>query len=154
MERELLIEAVDMDRGENGKLIWLSNVVVRYITYFFIVVILISIFGIIVNGNHAKLSRITDISLFLFPFALSGYIEWSILKFRKKYDFPKWKGITKEYNLRVMEDRAIIESRAVNNSNSNVKTSESKKGLDYWFDLKQKGAISEEEYEKKKKELL
>ena len=28
------------------------------------------------------------------------------------------------------------------------------KDLDYWFDLKQKGAITEQEYEAKKKELL
>ena len=29
-----------------------------------------------------------------------------------------------------------------------------KNSLDYWFDLKQKGAITSEEYEKKKLELL
>jgi len=105
------------------------------------------------NGLNVHNNFIAFFALFS-PFAFVGFIESSILKFRKKFGFSKWGRIVDEYHLRVIQDRAIMEAMAVNRRNRNVKTSQTEKGLDYWFDLKQKGAISEEEYEKKKKELL
>jgi len=154
MARELLIEEVEMDRNEGGKFLWLTHVFMRYVFYFFLAFFLFMILGIIIGGSDVDLPFFLDWGLILVPFSLPWFIETSILKFRKKFGFSKWGRIVDEYHLRVIQDRAIMEAMAVNRRNRNVKTSESKKGLDYWFELKQKGAISEEEYEKKKQELL
>ena len=157
MARELLIEEVEMDRNEGGKFLWLTHVFMRYIVYSFLSFFLFLCIGFIIVGSgegKTFISELIRIFGLLSPFIFVGYIEWSILKFRKKFGFSKWGRIVDEYHLRVIQDRAIMEAMAVNRRNSNVKTSQTEKGLDYWFDLKQKGAISEEEYEKKKQELL
>ena len=154
MEKELLLENIDLNRNELGQIFLLANVVVRYIIYFFIsiIILLLLIFAITegVKGDTLIDTLIRIIGI-ITPFTLVGFIEWNVLKFRKKYGFSKWGGIWAEYKRRVIEDKAIMKSNAINR---NVKTSQTEKGLDYWFDLKQKGAISEEEYEKKKQELL
>jgi len=151
MERKLLLENIDLNKNELGQIFLLANVVVRYIIYFFIILFIVIIMSVIIYGNHIKLSIFMNICSIIVPFLIPIFIEWNVLKFRKKYGFSKWGGIWAEYKRRIIEDKAIIESNAINR---NVKTSQTEKGLDYWFDLKQKGAISKEEYEKKKKELL
>ena len=152
MARELLIEEVDMDRNEGGKFLWLTHIFMRYVIYFFLASLLLIVLVIIFSG--IDINFVLQWFILFSPFAFVGFIEWSILKFRKKFGFSKWGRIVDEYHLRVIQDRAIMEAMAVNRRNRNVKTSQTEKGLNYWFDLKQKGAISEEEYEKKKQELL
>ena len=123
----------------------LRNVVFRCIIYFFIAFFVLMILGIIIDGSNLELPIFLDWGLISVPFLLPWFIESRVLKFRKEFGFSKWSGIVDEYHQRIAENRTVNDSK---------KTSVDGKGLDYWFDMKEKGAISEDEYEVIKKEIL
>lgn len=66
--------------------------------------------------------------------------EWSIRRFRIKNKLPIYQNIS--LKLLQIETNKIVE---VNTDKSD---------LNYWYELKEKGAITQDEYELKKKELL
>ena len=66
--------------------------------------------------------------------------EWSIIRFRIKNKLPIYQNIS--LKLLQIETNKIVE---VNTDKSD---------LNYWYELKEKGAITQDEYELKKKELL
>lgn len=122
-----------------------ANVVFRYIFLgflFFVIFLLIILPGQAAAENDMRF--ITHI-LILLPFAVVIYLEYDTIRLRKKYGLSLWKGVYWQ-----MKD--IIDEEL---GNVPVKGSIDKdKDLNYWFELKEKGAISEEEYEAKKKELF
>ena len=122
-----------------------ANVVFRIVGYGIIIMIIGIMFYAPINylDNHNH-----NIILFFMdkiPFLIVGYLEYDTIRLRKKYGLSLWKGVYWQ-----MKD--IIDEEL---GNVPVKDSfDDSKDLNYWFDLKEKGAISEEEYEAKKKELF
>ncbi len=87
-------------------------------------------------------------------FLMICLLELSRARYSKKYNLPRWKDVTeilaeREFEKQKLDEIAYMRKQAQINYEINKKNS-----LDYWFDLKQKGAITSEEYEKKKLELL
>ncbi|MFX4267751.1 SHOCT domain-containing protein [Aliarcobacter butzleri] len=72
----------------------------------------------------------------IWPLILFWLKDKNIQKYRKKNNLPLWKNI----------ESILIQRKLENNIEEN--------SLDYWFKLKQKGAITEEEYNIKKEKLL
>ncbi|GGD43435.1 hypothetical protein GCM10012288_17180 [Malaciobacter pacificus] len=112
-----------------------------YIVIFAIYTALIAI-GLTLSGKYGL--PFTTGSLFLdrviFFSALASpliFVEWRIRVNRKKLGLSLYKNIS--------DDLLHLELN---------KTSSDKKDLNYWFELKEKGAISDDEYQVKKKELL
>lgn len=66
--------------------------------------------------------------------------EWSIRRFRIKNKLPIYQNIS----LKLLQ----IETHKM------VEVNTDKSDLNYWYELKEKGAITQDEYELKKKELL
>lgn len=112
-----------------------------YIVIFAIYTALIAI-GLTLSGKYGL--PFTTGSLFLdrviFFSALASpliFVEWRIRVNRKKLGLSLYKNIS--------DDLLHLELN---------KTLSDKKDLNYWFELKEKGAISDDEYQVKKKELL
>ena len=122
-----------------------ANVVFRYIFLGFLLFIMV-IFVVFPASDVAEHGmKPLGILLTLLPFAVVIYLEYDTIRLRKKYGLSLWKGVYWQ-----MKD--IIDEEL---GNVPVKGSIDKdKDLNYWFELKEKGAISEEEYEAKKKELF
>ena len=70
----------------------------------------------------------------------STTVMYLVLRFRKKHGFNARETIPLGFEEKKAEAEARKNERELN--------------LNYWFELKEKGAINEEEYEKKKKELV
>jgi len=118
-----------------------ANVVFRYIFLGAICFIMLILFLLPANYFDGAIG----FSFLLVPFAVVIYLEYDTIRLRKKYGLSLWKGVYWQ-----MKD--IIDEEL---GNVPVKGSIDKdKDLNYWFELKEKGAISEEEYEAKKKELF
>ena len=82
------------------------------------------------------------------PFLL---VDWLIRRQRRKNGFSVWKDITEEIKQRKVDEQVAREMKA------HEKFSEPKsedKDLDYWFGMLEKGAITKEQYEAKRDELL
>ena len=82
------------------------------------------------------------------------FFEFLRYRYSKKHNLPRWKDATlvlveREFEKQKLDEIAYMRKQAQINYEINKKNS-----LDYWFDMKQKGAITSEEYEKKKNELL
>ena len=82
---------------------------------------------------------------FMIPIFLGSLMELVIYSVRKKHGLDYISGYDKNIERLKREGRLIDDT---------VDGGNDKKDLDYWFGLFEKGAISEEEYEVKKKELL
>ena len=90
-----------------------------------------------------------------FPLLIPIFMEWSIRADRRKKGLPIYKGVNPVlYNRIERKEEADLEMKYDVEIGAVADSSDDKKDLDYWFDLKQKGAITEQEYEAKKKELL
>ena len=92
---------------------------------------------------------IASIPAFLFII----YFEFLRYKYSKKHNLPRWKDATsvlveREFKKQKLDEDAYMKKQARINDEIN------KNSLGYWFDLKEKGAITSEEYEKKKLEVL
>ena len=82
---------------------------------------------------------------FLIPILLGSLMELVFYSVRKKHGLDYISGYDKNIERLKREGRLIDDT---------VDDGNDKKDLDYWFGLFKKGAISEEEYEVKKRELL
>lgn len=77
------------------------------------------------------------------PFIL---IEWRTRSWRRKNGFSLYKNIEEELKQRATDERVAREAKALEKVTV--------RDISYYFDLYEKGAITEEEYNNKKKELL
>ena len=95
-----------------------------------------------------------DGTLFLLAVA-SPFIftEYRIRKNRRKLGLPIYKDISLQLLQMEANENAKMNYEA-NNHIKNIYGFEETKDLNYWFELKEKGAITQEEYEVKKKEFL
>ena len=78
--------------------------------------------------------------------------ELRIRAWRKKHNLPANKNITRELMQMELDQQIDMQQKAL--KKAGVGQSVDKSDLGYWHDLLQKGAITAEEYEVKKKELL
>lgn len=79
--------------------------------------------------------------------------EWSIRRFRRKNNLPIYQNI----GLKLATIEAKRNAEMEYEANQHIKSIygfEEKKDLNYWFELKEKGAITQEEYENKKQAFL
>ena len=90
--------------------------------------------------------KLFGVLITLLPFAVVIYLEYDTIRLRKKYGLSLWKGVYWQ-----MKDIIDEELGNVPMKDGSI---DKDKDLNYWFELKEKGAISEEEYEAKKKELF
>ena len=122
----------------------------------FILLILITLFGIS-NGFHLfSNDTLNGIVLYLLLFGLPILIpylkELSIRHWRKKNGFSIYKDIKEEMKQAEVDKRVAMEKKAY--AKHGVNQGVDKNDIGYWFNLKEQGAITEEEFLKKKKELL
>lgn len=92
-----------------------------------------------------------------FILMLTPYILWelSVQLWRKKQGFSLWKNIEEEIKQKAVDDRISREKIAYEkNRLSQAGDVVDKTDIGYWHELLQKGAITEDEYAAKKKELL
>ena len=130
------------------------NVVFRYIFYIVLALFLMLLFGLSTEGMHIdkdnSIGRILGVLLIFSPILLVVWLERHILKFRKEFGLPLYKGVWKETH-EIMEklererNSIIVEQKSVEVDKSDI---------GYWFSLLEKGAISKDEYETKKSELM
>ncbi|PHR58981.1 MAG: hypothetical protein COA44_02200 [Arcobacter sp.] len=95
------------------------------------------------------------IALFLVFIVPTVFFLWerSIRKFRKDHSLSAYKNINKELQQFAANEKALREKKAYE-STGTQRTEVNKTDISYWHKLKEKGAITAEEYEKKKQELL
>lgn len=91
--------------------------------------------GLVITGNY----ELDNLILFLALFVPGLWYEWRVRNYRKKNNVSIYDNVAKE-----------IYEKYYSNSNNFDK----KHDLNYWYDLKEKGAITPEEYENKKREFL
>ena len=123
-----------------------ANVVFRYI---FLGAICFVIFLLTILPGQAAAENgmwFIMLLLMLFPFAVVIYLEYDTIRLRKKYGLSLWKGVYWQ-----MKDIIDEELGNVPMKDGSI---DKDKDLNYWFELKEKGAISEEEYEAKKKLIM
>lgn len=82
----------------------------------------------------------------LIPFI---FIESRVRKFRRANGLSIWKNITEDLKQLEVDKRISMEQNATDKINGSEKDS-----IEYYFNLKEKGAISEDEYKTKKSKLL
>jgi len=108
----------------------------RWFAYLFFAIIL-SFFMAFFDGNF--------IIAFMIPISIGFFLELTGFFIRKKHGLDYMGSYDKNIERLKREGRLIDDT---------VDSGNDEKDLDYWFGLFEKGAISEEEYELKKKELL
>ncbi|MCK9455195.1 hypothetical protein [Sulfurimonas sp.] len=79
--------------------------------------------------------------------------ERSIRKFRRKHGLSIYKNVREELEQMEINERVAKEHKAFV-ANGIARADGEKKDLDYWFGLLQKGAITQDEYNVKKSELM
>lgn len=121
----------------------------------------IVVFIIAANGGAKDIVRIfaipnTDFAITsVIVIGLSiPFILWelSIQSWREKRSLPIWKNIEEEIKQKEVDKRIAREKKAY--ANNGLSQAVDKTDLGYWHELLQKGAITEDEYAAKKRELL
>lgn len=156
--------------GIGIKMIQIGGFKTRLIGYFifFIPVFFISISLYIATDSFGGLLDFTNflprnnfgrtialLITFLTPALPFYFWEKSIRKFRRKNGLDIYKDISAELGQREINERVAKEHKAfVNNGIVKESLSVDKSDIGYWFGLFEKGAISKEEYEGKKAELM
>ena len=95
---------------------------------------------------------ISTLVIFGVPFLIPYLMEKSIRKFRRKNGLSIYKNITEDLKQLEVDKRVAMEKKAY--AKHGVNQGVDKNDIGYWFNLKKQGAITEEEFLKKKKELL
>lgn len=136
--------------NHNG--LFAANFFIRIIAYIFgfLFFYLIIVGALIMNPQNkppfSSGSALIDGTLLILTVA-SPFIftEYRIRKNRKKLDLPIYKNIAGD----------LLYMEAQRNAGFTNKSYDSNKhDLNYWYELKEKGAITQKEYENKKNELL
>lgn len=129
-------------------------------TFAYIIILMASRgFGGIINLTSLphNIFGYTLFSSFLFLIPALPFIFWerSIRKFRRANGLSVYENIAAELEQREIDDRVAKEHKAyVNNGLVKESGSVDKSDIGYWFGLFQQGAISKDEYEAKKAELI
>ena len=92
--------------------------------------------------------------ILLLPILIPTLIERRIQKDRKMMGLPLYSNVFNEVEQLNADYEVKLEETAKKNYNKDNNNNIDKSDLSYWFDLKEKGAISDDEYEIKKKELM
>lgn len=102
----------------------------------------------------SELSHRSDIAgsilwtiIFVLPFIPIYLIEKMIRRRRRKEGLPIYESIDKILKQRAIDERVMMEVKAQEKVSPN-------KDLNYYFELFQKGAITQEEYDAKKQQFL
>lgn len=93
---------------------------------------------------------ITSIKLFVPPAIPFILYDWIIRMSRRKRGLSPWRNIEEELKQRDVDERVARERKA----HERLEGEEKIKDLDYWFGMLSKGAITETEYEAKKREFM
>ena len=86
------------------------------------------------------------------PFLILYLKEKSIRKWRMKNGFSIYKNIEEEMKQAEVDKRVAMEKKAY--AKHGVNQGVDKNDIGYWFNLKEQGAITEDEFLAKKRELL
>lgn len=123
-------------------------------SFFYIVIIMALTVNPKTKPPFTSGNVIIDGTLFLLAVA-SPFIftEYRIRKNRRKLGLPIYKNISLELLQMEANKNAQMDYEA-NQHIKNIYSFDEKKDLSYWFELKEKGAITQEEYESKKKDFL
>ncbi len=87
-------------------------------------------------------------------FLMIALFEFFRYRYSKKNNLPRWKDTLSELTKREFEKQKQESADFMKKMSSFNSETDKEDSLDYWFSLKQKGAITEDEYEKKKLVLL
>ena len=128
--------------------------------FFFIPLYLVGVWLMLMSDAEWTKSGLTgvmiiDSSIVIMIFA-SPFILWerSVRKFRRKHGLSIWKNIAAELEQMEVDQRVAKEHKAFVN-NGLVKEAVVDKGdIGYWHGLFEKGAITKEQFEAKRAELL
>ena len=93
-------------------------------------------------------SLLFNVLIFVPATLLVFLLEFMTQKNRKEDDYPLWENIEEHIKQRFIEEDAEIRVEYHDN------TILDENDLEHWFELKEKGKISDEEYEIKKSELI
>lgn len=93
---------------------------------------------------------IISIKLFVPPAIPFILYDWIIRMSRRKRGLSPWRNIEEELKQRDVDERVARERKA----HERLEGEEKIKDLDYWFGMLSKGAITETEYEAKKREFM
>jgi hypothetical protein len=147
-----------------GKLIKTGGFIARLFGYaFFYVPIGVVLLITAALGGAKDIVRIfgipnTDlaISIVLFGGLAIPFVLWemSIRRFRRKHGLSIWKNVSAELEQMAIDEQVAKEHKAFANNGIVKDPSGDKTDIGYWFGLLEKGAITQAEYEAKKKELL
>lgn len=130
------------------------------IFYVFVVLLPSKFFGGLLDFSKNPPENIITITLAgvtIFAPIILIFIFWerSIRKFRRANGLSVYGNIAAELEQRGIDERVAKEHKAyVNNGLVKESGSVDKNDIGYWFGLFEKGAISKDEYEAKKQELL
>ena len=131
---------------------------VRLFAYIFFYIILLFAWSFVIfNLNLSVEDTIFNITIgylsWLLPPAFVLYLkELSIRSWRKKNGFSIYKDIKEEMKQAEVDKRVAMEKKAY--AKHGVNQGVDKSDIGYWFNLKEQGAITEDEFLAKKKELL
>lgn len=143
--------------------IYYGNILSRIIAYVVLFVLLFIISLMILQGVVQTFPDIRNIQkeydfiislLFVSaPGIIILYIEYKVQKFRRKNGLSVLKNIAKDVQQVETNERIVREHKAFKKLGIDNSTKDSDE-LEKWFNLKKEGAISEEEFAQKKKEIL
>lgn len=137
----MTIQEINIKHG-----IWVNGIGTRIFLYFlgYSFLAFAASFGIFFAKQQVKITgdyTIDNIIVFSALFLPFVILELLVRNYRKNENFSIYSNVAKE-----------IQEKYYSNSNNFLDQKE--KDLNYWFELKEKGAITQNEYELKKKELL
>ncbi|WP_457750278.1 SHOCT domain-containing protein [Sulfurimonas sp.] len=93
-------------------------------------------------------------TMFLFSLIIPVLVEYGIIRARKKNGFSVWGNIEEEIKQREVDEQVRREKKAMEKTYGSTSTTTNKTDIGYWHDLLQKGAITQDEYDAKKNELI
>ena len=131
---------------------------VRLFAYIFFYIILLIIWSFVVLNLNISGEETTtriilgNVILFLPPAFVLYLKELSIRHWRKKNGFSIYKDIKEEMKQAEVDKRVAMEKKAY--AKHGVNQGVDKSDIGYWFNLKEQGAITEDEFLAKKRELL
>ena len=102
-------------------------------------------------SSHSIPSIISIPIIIISPMIPFFLVDWSIRRQRRKNGFSVWGDITEEIKQRKVDEQVAREMKAHEKFS---KPKSEGKDLDYWFGMLEKGAITKEQYEAKRDELL
>lgn len=153
MAKESIYKLAGLTINTGGFVARLFGYAVFYITIVLVAIILLSTNGQLLykhlGDSIAYIIEITFWLILMYPFYLW---EKKVRKFRRENGLSVYGNIEKE--LEQMEFNELYAKEMKAKEAYGVASVGDKRDLNYWFDLLQKGAISKEEYEAKKAELI